>query len=190
MKIKIGKKEYNVEVAETEAQKLQGLQGRDSLGSDEGMLFIYEKPQDVAFWMKDTKIPLDIIFIDEDQEVISIAKGEPMSEDLMEETDVQYVLELNQDSGVKEGDEVYFEEDEDESKPVMKVLLPNGETQMELEGGERIVSRRETKMLIRKAKIAYESKNDEDYKKLGRYMFRILKGQDTRDPEYVELPNK
>lgn len=190
MKVKIGKKEYNVEVAETEAQKLQGLQGRDSLGSDEGMLFVYEKPQDVAFWMKDTKIPLDIIFIDEDQEVISIAKGEPMSEDLMEETDVQYVLELNQDSGVKEGDEVYFEEDKDESKPIMKVLLPNGETQMELEGGERIVSRRETKMLIRKAKIAYESKNDEDYKKLGRYMFRILKGQDTRDPEYVELPNK
>lgn len=189
MKIKIGKKEYNVEVAETEAQKLQGLQGRDSLASDEGMLFIYEKPQDVAFWMKDTRIPLDIIFIDEDQEVISVKQGTPMSEDLIEETDVQYVLELNQGSGVKEGQTVDFEEDEDEKKPVMKVLLPDGETQMELEGGERIVSRRETKILIKKAKIAYESKNDEDYKNLGRYMFRILKGQDNRDPEYVNLPN-
>ena len=189
MKVKIGKKEYNVEVAKTEGEKLKGLQGRDSLNSDEGMLFIYDEPQDVAFWMKDTHIPLDIIFIDEDQEVISVEQGTPMSEDLIEETDVQYVLELNQGSGVKEGQTVDFEEDEDESKPVMKVLLPSGESQMDLEGGERIVSRRETKILIKKAKIAYESKNDEDYKKLGRYMFRILKGQDSRDPEYVDLPN-
>lgn len=189
MKVKIGKKEYNVEVAKTEGEKLKGLQGRDSLDSNEGMLFIYDEPQDVAFWMKDTHIPLDIIFIDEDQEVISVQEGTPMSEDLIEESDVQYVLELNQGSGVKEGQTVDFEEDEDESKPVMKVLLPTGESQMDLEGGERIISRRETKILIKKAKIAYESKNDEDYKKLGRYMFRILKGQDSRDPEYVDLPN-
>ena len=190
MKIKVGKKEYNVEVAKTEAEKLKGLQGRDSLESDEGMLFVYDEPQEVAFWMKDTHIPLDIIFIGEDEEVISVKEGTPMSEDLIEETDVQYVLEVNQGSGIKAGQDVEFEDDEDESKPVMKVLLPTGESQMDLMGGERIISRRETKILIHKAKIAYESKSDSDYKKLGKYMFKVLRGQDSRDPEYVDLPSK
>jgi len=57
---------------------------------------------------------------------------------------------------------------------------------MELQGGERIVSRRETKVLIRKAKKAAESNSESDYKALGKYMFKVLKGQDTREPEYVE----
>jgi hypothetical protein len=46
---------------------------------------------------------------------------------------------------------------------------------MELEGGERIVSRRETKVLINKAYRARESKNDKDYKALGRYIFKVFK---------------
>jgi hypothetical protein len=45
---------------------------------------------------------------------------------------------------------------------------------MELWGGERIVSRRETKVLIRKAKKAYDSQSDKDYKALGKYMFKVL----------------
>ena len=53
------------------------LQGKTSLASDEGMLFIYEEPDTVAFWMKDTDIPLDIVFIDEDEEVISVKQGIP-----------------------------------------------------------------------------------------------------------------
>jgi len=59
---------------------------------------------------------------------------------------------------------------------------------MPLEGGERIVSRRETVVLIRKALKAYSSKEDKDYKALGKYMFKVLKGQDTRKPEYVSAP--
>ena len=71
----------------------------------------------------------------------------------------------------------------------MKVLAPDGSTQMNLQGGERIVSRKETKTLIRKAKRAYENK-DKDYDKyckaLGRYMFKVIKGQNERPPEYVQ----
>ena len=67
----------------------------------------------------------------------------------------------------------------------MKVLAPDGSTQMELWGGERIVSRRETKILIKKAIKAYQSQSDSDYKSLGKYMFKVLKGQDNRKPEYV-----
>jgi len=89
------------------------------------MLFIYDKPQTVGFWMKDTKIPLDIIFINEDEEVISIYEGTPYSETIAEEDDVKYVLELNQNSGTKPGDEVDLDTEED--VPTMKVIGPSGE---------------------------------------------------------------
>jgi hypothetical protein len=59
---------------------------------------------------------------------------------------------------------------------------------MELWGGERIVSRRETKVLIAKAFRARESHNDKDYKALGRYIFKVFKKQDSREPEYVQSP--
>lgn len=153
------------------------------------MLFVYDEPQDVSFWMKDTKIPLDIIFINEDEEVVSVKQGTPMSEEPITESRVQYVLEVNQNSGIKEGDEVEIEDDDDsEELQKMKVLAPDGTVQMELEGGERIVSRRETKILIKKAKKAYQSKDDKDYKALGRYIFKVFNKQDNRDPEYVDSP--
>jgi hypothetical protein len=59
---------------------------------------------------------------------------------------------------------------------------------MNLEGGERIVSRRETLVLIKKALKANNSKEDKDYKALGKYIFKVLKGQDSRKPEYVSAP--
>ena len=63
---------------------------------------------------------------------------------------IAYVLEVNPGSGIEVGDSFDFEED----TPVMKVLFPDGSEQMALYGGERIVSRRETKILIKKAKKA------------------------------------
>ena len=116
------------------------------------MLFVYDEPQTVGFWMEDTSIPLDIIFINDDCEVLSIYKGKPFDKTIAEEDNVQYVLELNQNSGVKVGDEVDIESNE--NLPVMKVIGSDGETQMELEGGERIFSRKNTRTLIRMAKRA------------------------------------
>lgn len=94
------------------------------------MLFVFEEPGTVNFWMKDTLIPLDIIFINEDMEVISVYKGKPKSTTIAEEDEVKFVLEVNQDSGITEGDELDIEEDED--LPTMKVIAPDGSTQMEL----------------------------------------------------------
>lgn len=188
MKIEIGDKEYNVEVARTEEEKIKGLQEKESLGENEGMLFIYDEPQELAFWIKDTAIPLDIVFIDEDGEVISVQQGQPYDETLLEEDGVMYVLEVNQNSGIQPGDELDIEEDDDDKQPVMKVLAPDGSTQMELEGGERIFSRKNTKTLIKMAKRAYSSELDKDYKALGKKVFKYLHIQDTNTPEYVDTP--
>lgn len=184
MKIEIGDKGYNVTCARTEEERIKGLQGVTELKDDEGMLFFFEEPQTVGFWMKDTKVPLDIIFISEDMEVISVYQGEPENENIAEEDNVKFVLEVNQGSGIEEGDELDIEEDEE--LPKMKVIAPDGSTQMELEGGERIFSRKNTRTLIRMAKRASKSKEDKDYKALGKKMFTYLKQQDEREPEYVE----
>ena len=190
MKVEINDKEYDVKVATTSDEMSKGLQNVKELPEDEGMLFIFEEPQTVGFWMKDTEIPLDIIFIDEDLEVLSIYKGQPNNQDIVEEDNVKYVLELNINSGVSVGDEVELEDEDDNEIGKMIVLTSNGESQMELEGGERIFSRKNTKILIKQAKKADVSKSDSDYKRLGKSMFKYLKIQDGNDPEYVKLKDK
>lgn len=181
--IKINNKTYKVKEAKTEEERAKGLQGVKELPEDEGMLFYFDPPEDVQFWMQDTLIPLDIIFINEDQEVISVKEGVPNNESLIEESNVSYVLEVNSNSGIKQGDNLEFEDEE----PAMKVLAPDGSTQYELWGGERIFSRTNTKILIKKAKKAENSQDDKDYKALGKYMFKCIKTQDTREPEYVSI---
>lgn len=185
--ITIGDKKYKVEIADTPEKQEKGLMGRKSLPENQGMLFIYDEPQDLSYWMKDTFISLDIIFIDDDMEVVSVKQGQPMSEEPITENDVQYVLEVNSNSGIEEGDQLVVE-DSDNNEYSMHVLFPDGSTQMNLKGGERIVSRRETKILIKKAKKAEASKTDGAYRALGRYIFKVLKRQDSREPEYVDSP--
>ena len=182
--IYIGNKEYKVQEAHTEEEKEKGLQGVSSLPEDQGMLFFFEEPQEVSMWMKDTLIPLDIIFINEDNEVIKVAQGEPNDETPIIAQDILYVLEINKNSGVKEGDELEIQTE----GPVMKVLAQDGSSQMDLWGGERIFSRKNTVVLIRKAKKAALTNSDKDIKALGRYMFKCIKGQDERPNEYVKNP--
>lgn len=185
--IELGDNTYKVEVVDTPDGMEKGLSGRKSLGDDEGMLFDFGEVQpEVSFWMKDTHIPLDIIFIDDDDEVIKVYKGEPEDETLVTVKNVRYVVELNQNSGVSKGDDLDF--DPKEEGPIMKVLAPDGSTQMELQGGERIFSRKNTKTLIRMAKRANRTKSDADYRKLGKRMFKYIHTQDTNTPEYVEVP--
>ena len=184
MRITIGNKEYDVREAHTEEEKERGLQGINELPDDQGMLFFFDEPQEVSMWMKDTLIPLDIIFINEDNEVIKVAQGEPNDETPIIAQDTLYVLEVNKNSGVKEGDELEIQDE----GPVMKVLAQDGSSQMDLWGGERIFSRKNTVILIRKAKKAALTNSDKDIKALGRYMFKCIKGQDERPNEYVKNP--
>lgn len=184
--IKIKDKEYKVDEARTEEQRKKGLQGVEKLPEDEGMLFYFDPPEDVSMWMKGVDIPLDIIFFNEDQEATLVHKGKPNDEKLVTVQNTAFVLELNKDSGIEVGDDFEF----DDNVPVMKVLAPDGSTQMDLWGGERIFSRKNTRILIKKAKKAQETQDDKDYKALGRYMFKCIKKQDERPAEYVQGPSE
>ena len=189
--VNVGNKTYNCQLVKSEEDKRKGLMGVESLPPDEGMLFEWEDEGTREVWMKDTKIPLDQIAINEDDEVVLVYKAQPEDETLVPFMNAKYILEVNQDSGIVEGDDFDIDDSEDLNKYVMKVLAPDGSTQMHLQGGERIVSRKETKTLIRKAKKAYENKGkdyDRHCKALGKYMFKIIKGQDERPPEYVQVP--
>lgn len=188
--IKIHNKEYKVKEATTPEEKAKGLQGIDKLPEDEGMLFYFDPPQDVQFWMKDVNIPLDIVFIDDDEEVIKVQEGIPNDETFIEAQDVAYVLEVNANSGIQVGDELELDDEEEDKGPVMKVLAQDGSDQYALWGGERIFSRKNTKILIKKAKKANSTQDIKDYKALGKYIFKCIKIQDTRDPEYVQAPKE
>lgn len=194
-RIFIGNKTYTVEIADTEELQKKGLQGRDYLAPDEGMLFVYPKEQpEVKYWMKDTKIPLDQIAINDDDEVVLVYKAQPEDETLVPFMNTKYILEVNQDSGIVEGDEFEIDNSDDLDKYVMKVLAPDGSTQFFLQGGERIFSRIHTRTLIKKAKKAQKYKNNEaeftkKCKALGKYMFKCIHKQDTQQPEYVQVPD-
>ena len=70
-----GRVKFTVELAVTKAQQERGLMFRKSLAPDRGMLFPYNPPQRAAFWMKNTLIPLDILYIAPDGRVLSIARN-------------------------------------------------------------------------------------------------------------------
>ncbi len=78
--VQVKSTKINVEVADTAAKRKQGLGGRQSLASDSGMLFIFEKPDVYKFWMKGLSFPLDLIWI-RDETVVDIIKNAvpPMS---------------------------------------------------------------------------------------------------------------
>ena len=191
--IEIGDKTYKCQVFKNEEDRRKGLQGVEHLPIDEGALFIWDEESTREMWMKDCSLELDIIGINDDEEVNTVYSAIPNDETLIPFPNAKYILEVNKGSGIIEGDEFEIDDYDDLNKYVMKVLAPDGSTQMYLQGGERIVSRKETRTLIKKAKKAYANKGgdyDRYCKSLGKYMFKILKGQDTREPEYVQVPDK
>ncbi len=107
-----GVRRFRVEVAETEASRERGLMYRKSLAPDRGMLFDFKTPQPVAFWMKNTLIPLDMLFIAPDGRIIAIARNAvPYSDTpIPSGGDVLGVLEIRggraAEIGIEPGDRV------------------------------------------------------------------------------------
>ncbi len=94
---KRGPQAFVVEVATTDAQRAKGLIYRERMALNAGMLFVFEASGERYFWMKDTPLSLDIIFIDEAGRIVRIAEGTtPFSEKLVPSRgNAKYVLELN-----------------------------------------------------------------------------------------------
>lgn len=86
-----------VEVASTDAQRQAGLMFRESMGDDEGMLFLFPTERHNSFWMHNTLIPLDMFFVDSDWKVVGIVENAtPMTDDPRNVPRMsQYVLEVN-----------------------------------------------------------------------------------------------
>ena len=107
-----GEARFSVELAKTRAERNRGLMFRDSMPQSAGMLFIYKEPGTRNFWMKNTFIPLDIIFLDETGTVQRIkSEAEPRNVSRIFGGDnIQFVLEINgglaEAMGIDEGDEL------------------------------------------------------------------------------------
>lgn len=106
-----GTHRFRVEVAATPAQQQKGMMFRTSMAPDEGMIFPNAVPQVRSFWMKNTVIPLDIIYIGPDRKILNIVTGEPYSlESLPSVGPVINVLEIAggraAELGIKPGDAV------------------------------------------------------------------------------------
>lgn len=103
-------KKLDIELATTDNQRSQGLMHRSFMKENCGMLFIFEDADQRAFWMKNTRIPLDIIYIKEDGTVLNIARNAPAFEEngiTPSKGPAKFVLEINggmaNEWGVKEG---------------------------------------------------------------------------------------
>ncbi len=100
---------FTVEVAATPEQQERGLMFRKSLAGDRGMIFPYDPPQDVSFWMKNTLIPLDIVFIRADGTIVRITPAKALDlTPLPSGEPIAGVLEIRSgraaELGIKEGD--------------------------------------------------------------------------------------
>ena len=112
----LGKLRFNVSVARTPEERAQGLSGIESLDDDAGLLFVFDTPARYSFWMRDMNIPIDIIWIGEDQQVVHIEESVDPStypSKFAPPTSALYVLEVNSGSveraGVSVGDSVVIE---------------------------------------------------------------------------------
>jgi len=108
---------FFVELAKTREETVKGLMYRETLDQDKGMLFIFNEEREHSFWMKNTLIPLDIIWINEDKEVVDIRKDvQPCVQEECEifrpSNKAKYVLELNagqsDKTNIKIGDRFNF----------------------------------------------------------------------------------
>jgi len=71
----LGGKEFSVGIAKTPSEREQGLSGRKSLPQDNGLLFIFDKPDKYGFWMKDMNFPIDIIWISNENKIVYLQKS-------------------------------------------------------------------------------------------------------------------
>jgi uncharacterized membrane protein (UPF0127 family) len=99
--VELGGQRYQVELAQDDAARARGLMFRDAMDADRGMLFIHDSTGPQAYWMKNTKIPLDILYFDEQRKLVSQQRDVPPCSagnacpPYPSSKPARYVLELN-----------------------------------------------------------------------------------------------
>ncbi|HET6249678.1 MAG TPA: DUF192 domain-containing protein [Tepidisphaeraceae bacterium] len=112
VEMKIGSGTFNLEVARSDQEQQTGLMNRDAMPADHGMIFVFPNQQERGFWMKNTRLPLDIIFVDSVGRVVSVRQMRPYDDQHFTHSNgaARYAIELNKgvaDSvGIKAGDKL------------------------------------------------------------------------------------
>jgi len=106
-----GEQPFRIEIADDDKERSAGLMFREEMPDDHGMLFVFDQTREVGFWMKNTPMPLDLVFIGQDGKIKAIRRGEPFSEALIAPDEpVRFVLELKagtaEKAGIADGDVV------------------------------------------------------------------------------------
>ncbi|MDP1625263.1 MAG: DUF192 domain-containing protein [bacterium] len=103
--------EFKAIISDTPALRKKGLSGRESLGAGQAMVFIFDRPELVGFWMKDMRFSIDILFLDDSMRVISFARNvspQTFPESFYPDAPARYVVEFVAGTldrlGVKKGD--------------------------------------------------------------------------------------
>ena len=105
--VELNGKRYNIEIADDDAERARGLMFRDAMDEDHGMLFIHETEAPQAYWMKNTKIPLDILYFDSAHKLVSMQRDVPpcslgdQCPPYPSAAPARYVLELNAGQAAK-----------------------------------------------------------------------------------------
>ena len=105
--VELGGQRYKVEVADDDAERARGLMFRDELAAGHGMIFVHEREEPQAYWMKNTRIPLDILYFDNTRKLVSQQRDVPPCSagnacpSYPSNAPARYVLELNAGEAAK-----------------------------------------------------------------------------------------
>ena len=104
VRMQIGSETFTLEVADTYEEQEVGLMARESMPSDHGMIFVFRDARERQFWMKNTLIPLDIIYVDASGRVVSVKPMQPKDlTPVKSGRPAMYAIELNQGAAARVG---------------------------------------------------------------------------------------
>ncbi len=111
--MKIGNEQFTLEIANDDEERATGLMNRPSMPANHGMIFVFPGERSLAFYMKNTLIPLDIVYLDADGEVVSIHQMRPHDHtSIPARRPAKYAIELNKGTaervGLKVGDKLHI----------------------------------------------------------------------------------
>jgi len=99
-----GDKSFSIEIADTDAEREAGLMYRQDMADDHGMLFVFEMQKQVGFWMHNTPMPLDLIFVGQDGKIRAVKHGDPFSDAVISPgVPVRFVLEFKAGTAAANG---------------------------------------------------------------------------------------